>query len=70
MCVQCYVGPDRIQFLVSDAPAEQKISSGVRTIHLEPLDVAAVPVSKPGIVEHGLRIKELGVEFDLRTLAG
>ena len=68
--VQRNRGPHRIDVLLRDAVAPQKVSRDVGAVYFEALILARVLRGKTHVVEHGAGIKELGIETETPALAG
>src|SRR4029077_8978897 len=54
--------PDRVDVLLDDAMAAQKVAGGIGAVDLETLVGAAVPAGQAHVVEHRARIKQGGGE--------
>ena len=67
--VQGDCGPDGFDILLRDAVASEEITRGIRAVDFESLDLAAVLMGQPHVVEHRASIKQLRIEFQFVTLA-
>jgi hypothetical protein len=62
-------GPHRVDILLPDAVAAQKIPRGIGAVHFEALLGAAVQMGQAHVVEHRAGVKQFGVELQAATLA-